>query len=115
MANAGLVQEESIAMEHIVHSEILAVTSAMRRNYRWASFVGKRPAGDDALANTMGLRRTGNFKAPGEHKRERQEAELWASFEALKRKVRDCEGMDLFCLCYHHPDLLRQMFSSCRY
>jgi golgi-specific brefeldin A-resistance guanine nucleotide exchange factor 1 len=87
----------SIAIEHIIHSEILAVTSAMRRNYRWASFAGKRPVRDDALANTLGLRRTLNYKITNENKRERQEAELWASLESLKRKVRDTNGMHLSC------------------
>lgn len=100
----------TISMEHIIHSEILAVTSAMRRNYRWASRAARHLPRDDALADTMGLRRSGYSNSTSDRKLEKQESDLWASFEILKRKVRDTEGIyftvlfaSVFPLIQFHP------------
>ncbi|EGN96105.1 hypothetical protein SERLA73DRAFT_112215 [Serpula lacrymans var. lacrymans S7.3] len=46
-----------VSQKHVVLSEILAVTSVMRKNSRWASSVYTLTARDSALAKDLGLRR----------------------------------------------------------
>ena len=83
----------SVSQKHVLHSEILAVTSAMRKNSRWASSTHTLNARDSALARNLGLRRsspTFNSQTSG---RSSREADLMAGFEELKRTIKDVDGM----------------------
>jgi golgi-specific brefeldin A-resistance guanine nucleotide exchange factor 1 len=82
----------TVSRKHVLHSEILAVTSAMRKNSRWASSTHTLNARDSALARNLGLRRsspTFNSQASGRGSRE---ADLMAGFQELKRTIRDVDG-----------------------
>ena len=83
----------AVSPTHLVFSEIIAVTSAMRKNSRWASSQ-PGPARVSGLASSMGLRTpsSGNG-ATGRGEHDRREAGLMAGFEQLKRDIRDAEGM----------------------
>lgn len=81
-----------VSQKHVLLSEILAVTSVMRKNSRWASAAHTLHARDSALARDLGLRRA----TPGSHSqrssRVSPEADIMAGFQELKRTVRDAEG-----------------------
>ncbi|KAI0048190.1 Sec7-domain-containing protein [Auriscalpium vulgare] len=78
----------TVSPKHVLYSEILSVTSAMRKNSRWASSTQTFNTRDSALASNLGLRRAGPSNAiatrPGS-----QEEELIAGFEELKRDLRN--------------------------
>ncbi|KAG9049245.1 GDP/GTP exchange factor for ARF [Tulasnella sp. UAMH 9824] len=74
---------------HLVWSEILSVTSAMRKNSRWASSQPGPPRATN-LATSMGLRTpTGTGDTAGRPGHDRQEAGLMAGFDELKRNIND--------------------------
>ncbi len=81
-----------VSKEHILLSEINAVTATMRRNSRWASRANRRYTREDVLADTIGLRRTGHSSSASLGKVERQEFDLLAGFEDLRRVVREAQG-----------------------
>ncbi|CAE6427640.1 unnamed protein product [Rhizoctonia solani] len=77
---------------HIVYSEIISVTSVMRKNSRWATNAGIQRRRDVQLATSMGLRRgasDGQPRSPGP----RREVDLMGGFEYLKRKIRDVQDV----------------------
>ncbi|CAE6485000.1 unnamed protein product [Rhizoctonia solani] len=77
---------------HIVYSEIISVTSVMRKNSRWAMNSGIQRRRDAQLATSMGLRRgalDNQPRSPGP----RREADLIGGFEYLKRKIRDVQDV----------------------
>lgn len=81
-----------IEQKHVLLSEILAVTSTMRKNSRWAAAAHTLVARDSALAKDLGLRRGSpsiGIQRPG---RLSQEADLMGGFQELKRTIRDVEG-----------------------
>ena len=82
-----------VSLEHIIHSETMAVMAAMRRNSRWATRTVRRTVHDDMLADTMGLRRTGQSVSNSHKRLERQESDLLGGFEDLNRIIRDTEGV----------------------
>ncbi|EJD05730.1 Sec7-domain-containing protein [Fomitiporia mediterranea MF3/22] len=88
----------SVSKKHVICSEILSVTSAMRKNSRWAASA-QTPlyARDDALAASMGLRRHGGSSdmLQGSSK---QEVLLMANFLELKREVLDAREIENFPL-----------------
>ncbi|CAL1704279.1 unnamed protein product [Somion occarium] len=51
------VPKTEVSLKHILLSEILSVTSVMRKNSRWASSLHTFSARDSALASSLGLRR----------------------------------------------------------
>ena len=81
----------TVLPKHLIEHEILSVTSSMRKNSRWASSARLRSARDTALASRMGLRRTNVSDSTGKG-HEREDVDLMAGFEQLKRDVRDVEG-----------------------
>jgi golgi-specific brefeldin A-resistance guanine nucleotide exchange factor 1 len=97
------MSRRAVSEKHILRAEILAVTSTMRKNSRWASthFVNAR---DSAFASNLGLRRSNpgnNFQG---HVRGSRESDLMAGFQDLKRIIRDMDGEHCaaFCsLCMH--------------
>lgn len=93
MANSSSVAALAVSNRHIICSEILSVTSAMRKNSRWASYV-QTPlyVRDDALAASLGLRRAGGSPdAPSSSLR--REVQLMSGFLELKREVLSTESM----------------------
>ncbi|CAE7052219.1 unnamed protein product [Rhizoctonia solani] len=80
------------AHAHIVYSEIISVTSVMRKNSRWAANSGMQRTRDAQLATSMGLRRGAldrQPRSPGP----RREVDLIGGFEYLKRKIRDVQDI----------------------
>ena len=80
-------------LKHVLLSEILVVTSVMRKNSRWASSTLVMAVRDTpALGTNMGLR----ISSPAYHTRlpgrGTREVELMAGFIELKRAVKDMEG-----------------------
>ena len=78
----------AVSRKHLVYSEILRVTSTMRKNSRWASSTQWYTARDSALASSLGLRRTGSSIGQ-ENEGEKREADLMIGFLELKREVRE--------------------------
>ncbi|CUA75851.1 putative protein C211,03 [Schizosaccharomyces pombe 972h-] [Rhizoctonia solani] len=77
---------------HIVYSEIISVTSVMRKNSRWATNSGIQRRRDAQLATSMGLRR-GTLDRQPRSPGPRREVDLIGGFEHLKRKIRDVQDV----------------------
>ncbi|KAG8901826.1 GDP/GTP exchange factor for ARF [Tulasnella sp. 403] len=94
MATTSPVQLRlSVTPTHLLYSEILSVTSAMRKNSRWASSQ-PGPAKGTNLATSMGLRApvTGH-DTPGRVSHDKQESSLMGGFDELKRTIRDVDDV----------------------
>ena len=94
-------QPNPALLKHVLLSEILVVTSVMRKNSRWASSTLVMAVRDTpALGTNMGLR----ISSPAYHTRlpgrGTREVELMAGFIELKRAVKDMEG-DVALLSTH--------------
>jgi len=85
----------AVPATHVVYSEILSVTSAMRKNARWATPAAYYPShGRASLATSMGLRTGTQAGATTNTKgRPRKEFDLMLGFEDLKRDIRGTSGM----------------------
>jgi brefeldin A-resistance guanine nucleotide exchange factor 1 len=91
MEDQAASNRNGLTHAHIVYSEIIAVTSVMRKNSRWATNSGIHRRRDVQLATSMGLRRgtlDNQPRSPGP----RREVDLMGGFEYLKRKIRDTQG-----------------------
>ncbi|KAF8606445.1 Sec7-domain-containing protein [Ceratobasidium sp. AG-I] len=92
MAEARVLEGNGLTHAHIVYSEIISVTSVMRKNSRWATNFGINHRRDMHLAASMGLRRGAtddSSRSPGP----RREVDLMGGFEYLKRKIRDVQDV----------------------
>lgn len=86
----------SVSLKHILLSEILSVTSVMRKNSRWAmSTHSFGSSGDSTLATSLGLRRTRQYPVPYMSERGSTEQELMRGFQELRRLVKDVQGLFL--------------------
>ncbi|KZP23677.1 Sec7-domain-containing protein [Athelia psychrophila] len=83
----------TVSHKHVLLSEILAVTSAMRKNSRWAASGRMLNARDSALARDLGLRRSSPTFNSREHGRGNREADLMAGFQELKQITRDVDDI----------------------
>ncbi|KAF7972108.1 hypothetical protein HWV62_18936 [Athelia sp. TMB] len=83
----------AVSHKHVLLSEILAVTSAMRKNSRWATSGRKLNARDSALARDLGLRRSNTNINSRNNGRGDREADLMAGFQELKQNIRDAEDI----------------------
>jgi len=84
-------------LKHVFLSEILSVTTTMRKNSRWASsmlVLGVRDS--PSLGTNMGLRISSPGYQPRPNARRSKEAELIAGFLELKRSVKSVAGMAFF-------------------
>ncbi|KDR81436.1 hypothetical protein GALMADRAFT_239340 [Galerina marginata CBS 339.88] len=98
-------------LKHVLLSEILAVTSTMRKNSRWASSTLAMTVRDSpALGTNMGLRISSPAHRTRLSGRSTMEAELMAGFLELKRGVKDMHDIRQADL----PDLLAPFFSILR-
>lgn len=85
--------ERGISQKHVLFSEILSVTSMMRKNSRWATsmlFVGARDT--RALGSNLGLRISSPSRSVHLSGRGSREDDLLAGFLELKRAVKDVDG-----------------------
>ncbi|KAI0709041.1 Sec7-domain-containing protein [Earliella scabrosa] len=83
----------AVSAKHILLSEILSVTSVMRKNSRWALSTPSFSTRDSALASSLGLRvskSSYNMHASGHGSTEQ---ELMTGFQDLKRLVKDIEDI----------------------
>ena len=92
MAASHTAVHNGVSSGHIIYSEILSVTSVMRKNSRWSSSMHTFYTKDSALASTLGLRRPGsnNVSTPQQGSREE---DLMSGFEELKRSLRSAQGV----------------------
>ncbi|KAH9484177.1 hypothetical protein JR316_0003657 [Psilocybe cubensis] len=80
-------------LKHVLLSEILAVTTVMRKNSRWASSMHTMTIRESpALGTNMGLRISSPVNQTRVSVRYTREAELMAGFLELKRSVKDMHG-----------------------
>lgn len=82
-----------VSVKHVVLSEILAVTSVMRKNSRWALSTRSYSTRESALASSLGLRRVRQDASNQSTSRGNTEQELMAGFQDLKRLLKDVEGL----------------------
>ncbi|CAA7267940.1 unnamed protein product [Cyclocybe aegerita] len=100
-----------VVLKHVLLSEILAVTSAMRKNSRWATSTLVVAARDSpALGTNMGLRISSPAHQTRLSGRGAREAELMAGFIELKRGVKDIQDIRKADL----TDLLAPFFAILR-
>jgi len=85
----------AVSPKHTLYAEILAVTSAMRKNSRWASSHYSLSARDSALASSLGLRRPSTVDPSTGHSGS-SERDLMLNFQELKRQINTVTGM--WCL-----------------
>ncbi|EIW85385.1 Sec7-domain-containing protein [Coniophora puteana RWD-64-598 SS2] len=83
----------SVSAKHVLLSEILTVTSVMRKNSRWALSVHTLTARDSALARDLGLRRASPNPDAERAGYISREADLMLGFQELKRTIRDIEDI----------------------
>ena len=82
----------AVSLKHTLYAEILAVTSAMRKNSRWASSHYSLSARDSALASSLGLRRPSTLDlSTGQSGN--SERDLMLNFQELKREIDTVTGM----------------------
>jgi brefeldin A-resistance guanine nucleotide exchange factor 1 len=94
-----------VSKKHVLLSEILAVTSVMRKNSRWASGAHTLTARDSALARDLGLRRSTPSTDIQKNGRLSQEADLMGGFQQLKRTIWDVDG-GCFLTAHVYPPLI---------
>lgn len=81
-----------VSQKHVLLSEILSVTSVMRKNSRWASSTNSFAGHDSDLAASFGLRVSAPSSALNTAVRGSREKDLMAGFQVLKRTVNETEG-----------------------
>ncbi|KAF8078137.1 hypothetical protein FPV67DRAFT_1464319 [Lyophyllum atratum] len=97
MASTGTTTKtrKTVSHKHVLLSEILSVTTAMRKNSRWASLTHFASAKDSTLGSNLGLRISTSPHATQTSGRGNREAELMSGFLELKRAVRDIEDITI--------------------
>ncbi|RDB21501.1 hypothetical protein Hypma_011417 [Hypsizygus marmoreus] len=108
--NSTKKTRKTVSHKHVLYSEILSVTSAMRKNSRWASSTHFVSAKDSTLGSNLGLRISTYSRASSTSGRGNREAELMGGFQELKRTVRDIEDITLVGL----PTILAPFFAIIR-
>ncbi|KAH9998139.1 Sec7-like domain protein [Russula compacta] len=91
-ASDNTEHNETVSSGHIIYSEILSVTSVMRKNSRWSSSLQTFYTKDSALASNLGLRRPGSSNVSTPQQGSREE-DLMSGFEDLKRSLRGAQGI----------------------
>ncbi|KAF8306441.1 Sec7-domain-containing protein [Clavulina sp. PMI_390] len=117
-----------VPKEHLIHAEIVAVTSAMRKNARWSSTSTYAYARNAAKLNgsSMALYRNGAGAAVGgggaggmgagtSRREPPRESDLMTAFDSLKRdvsRIEDVSELPLPTLLNPFIDLLRSSFCT---
>jgi brefeldin A-resistance guanine nucleotide exchange factor 1 len=86
----------AVSRKHVLLSEILSVTSVMRKNSRWASSTNSYAGHDSDLAASFGLRVSAPSPSISTAVRGSREKDLMAGFQVLKRTVNETEGKHRF-------------------
>ncbi|KAG6869073.1 hypothetical protein C0993_003393 [Termitomyces sp. T159_Od127] len=97
----------TVSLKHVLYSEILSVTTAMRKNSRWASSTQFVRSKDSALGSKLGLRISTSNYASQTSGRGNREAELMGGFQELKRTVRGVDDITTIGL----PTILAPFFA----
>lgn len=92
VGHAFISPPSAVSPKHTLYSEILAVTSAMRKNSRWASSHYSLSARDSALASSLGLRRPSTLDS-STGQTGNSERDLMLNFQELKRQINTVTGM----------------------
>ncbi|KAK7440220.1 GDP/GTP exchange factor for ARF [Stygiomarasmius scandens] len=92
-SNPSNTTRQTVSPKHVLSSEILSVTSTMRKNSRWAASTHFINTGNSALGTNMGLRMTSPSSRPRGTGKESREADLMAGFYELKRIIRDIDDV----------------------
>ncbi|KAJ8699472.1 GDP/GTP exchange factor for ARF [Pleurotus ostreatus] len=100
----------SVSTKHVLHSEILSVTSTMRKNSRWASTAHFMSSRDSALGTNLGLRISSPSHPVQPTRTTSREGDLMAGFQELKRTISEVESIDTIPL----PTLLAPFFAIIR-
>jgi hypothetical protein len=93
MAESPPTTRRKVSPKHVLFSEILSVTSAMRKNSRWASSTHVAGPRDASLGSNLGLRISTSSYSAQTNLRGSKEAELMAGFQEVKRIIKDVTGM----------------------
>ncbi|KAJ4488408.1 hypothetical protein J3R30DRAFT_3435649 [Lentinula aciculospora] len=102
---------QNVSQKHVLYAEILSVTSAMRKNSRWASSTNfMTSTRSSALGSNLGLRISSPSFNARASARGNREAELMAGFQELKRAVRDVGDISSLPL----PTILSPFFEIIR-
>ncbi|KAI0646905.1 Sec7-domain-containing protein [Trametes meyenii] len=83
----------AVSAKHILLSEILSVTSVMRKNSRWALSTPSLTSRDSTLASSLGLRVSRSTANAYASSRGSTEQELIMGFQDLKLLVKDIEDI----------------------
>ncbi|KAL0577890.1 GDP/GTP exchange factor for ARF [Marasmius crinis-equi] len=100
----------TVSQKHVLLSEILSVTSVMRKNSRWSSSTYFMNTRGSALGSNLGLRISSQSLDSDNGRRPSSEHELMAAFHDLKRDLRDIEDLETVPLL----DLLSPFFAIIR-
>ena len=92
------IPKTEVSLKHVLLSEILSVTSAMRKNSRWASSLHTFSARDSALASSLGLRRNRQISSQYMSERGSSEQDLMGGFQELRRLVKEVDGALHHCI-----------------
>ncbi|KAI0080604.1 Sec7-domain-containing protein [Panus rudis PR-1116 ss-1] len=92
-ATTSSCPKTEVSVRHILLSEILSVTSVMRKNSRWASSFHTFTARDSALANRLGLRQNSQYRSHYASERGSTEQELMGGFQELRRLVKEVDDI----------------------
>ncbi|KAF9049397.1 Sec7-domain-containing protein [Hymenopellis radicata] len=100
----------TVSQKHVLYSEILSVTSAMRKNSRWAATTYFMNTRASALGSNMGLRMSTPVHDVENRRSLNKEIDLMAGFQELKRAMRDVEDVSSVPL----PSILGPFFAIIR-
>lgn len=89
--HAFISPPSAVSSKHTLYAEILAVTSAMRKNSRWASPHYSHSGRDSTLASSLGLRRPSTVNSPTGQSGN-SERDLMLNFQELKREINMATG-----------------------
>ncbi|KAF9262202.1 Sec7-domain-containing protein [Marasmius fiardii PR-910] len=109
-ATSGSTTRITVSKKHVLLSEILSVTSVMRKNSRWSSSTYFMNARGSGLGSNLGLRISSHSLDSNNGGKQNSEYELMAGFHDLKRDLRDVEDLDTVPL----PNILSPFFSIIR-
>ncbi|PBK77654.1 Sec7-domain-containing protein [Armillaria solidipes] len=100
----------TVSQKHVLYSEILSVTSVMRKNSRWASATHFMNTRDSALGSNLGLRISTAPHHDKHYGSGSREIDLMVGFQELKRALRDVEDVTSVPL----PTILGPFFAIIR-
>ncbi|KIK63700.1 hypothetical protein GYMLUDRAFT_221940 [Collybiopsis luxurians FD-317 M1] len=110
-SNTTTTTRRNVSQKHVLYSEILSVTSTMRKNSRWASSTNfMTSTSSSSLGTNMGLRISSPSFNVRSNSSGNREADLMSGFQDLKKTVRDVEELSSLPL----PTILSPFFEIIR-